>query len=214
VHDGAVHVESNDIMEYLDEHLPSTAQPFFPRGEDERRLVAESLDLEDGLHMDLRTITMGFVLPGALARKSPKRLAAYERNGVLDARRTREVAWWRAFAKDGVTPAQARRSFHAFQTAFEGLEARLTAAPWLIGDRISVLEIAWFISVHRLVLAGYLLERHPRLQQHYERLRRRPSFAREADPSGLLRLVLPGYRLYRRLVHRSLLEVTESGSES
>jgi glutathione S-transferase len=209
VHDGAVHVESNDIMEYMDEHLPSSAQPFFPRGEDERRLVAELLRLEDSLHIDLRTITMGFLVPEALARKSPKRLAAYERNGVHDARRASEVAWWRAFAKDGVTPAQARRSFHAFQAAFEGVEARLKDAQWLVGNRISVLEIAWFISVRRLALAGYPLKRHPRLQQHYEKLRRRPSFAAETDPSGLLRLGLSGYQLYRKLMHRTLLEVTE-----
>ena len=30
VHDGVVHVESNDIMEYLDA-LPSTMSPFFPQ---------------------------------------------------------------------------------------------------------------------------------------------------------------------------------------
>ena len=209
VHDGAVHVESNDIMEYLDEHLPSGAQPLFPRSEDEHRFVAESLDLEDSLHVHLRTITMGFMVPGALARKSPKRLAAYETNGARDARRATEIAWWRAFAEDGVTPAQARRSFRAFQDAFEGLEARLRDAQWLIGNRISVLEIAWFISMRRLVLAGYPLERHPRLQQHYEKLCRRPSFARETDPSGLSRVVLSGYRLYRKLRHKTLLEVTE-----
>ena len=216
VHDGVVHVESNDIMEYLDAHLPSTAKPFFPRSEDERRLGAELLELEDGLHMDLRTITMGFMVPRALARKSSKRLAAYERNGARDAQRASEVAWWRAFAKDGVTPAQARLSFQAFQTAFADLEVRLKDAPWLIGNRISILEIAWFISVRRLVLAGYPLERHPCLQQHYETLRRRPSFAREADPSGLSRLVLSGYQLYRKLRHKTLLEVTESawGSDS
>jgi glutathione S-transferase len=136
VHDGAVHVESNDIMEYLDEHLPSSAQPFFSRGLDERRLVAELLQLEDSLHMDLRTITMGFIVPRALARKSPKRLAAYERNGASDARRASEAAWWRAFAKDGVTPAQARHSLRAFQSAFGDLEARLKNAPWLAGNRI------------------------------------------------------------------------------
>jgi glutathione S-transferase len=209
VHDGAVHVESNDIMEYLDEHLPSDAQPFFPRDGDERRLVADSLDLENSLHVDLRTITMGFMVPKALATKSPKTLAAYQRNGALDARRETEVAWWRAFAKDGVTPAQARRSFRAFQAAFEGLEARLKEAPWLIGNRISVLEIAWFISMRRLVLAGYPLERHPHLRQHYEQLCHRPSFARETKPSGLSRLVLSGYRLYRKLGRKTLLEVTE-----
>jgi len=209
VHDGAVHVESNDIMEYLDAHLPSRARPFFPQRDDERRQVAESLGLEDSLHVDLRAITMGFMVPKALATKSAKRLTAYERNGAPDARRATDVAWWRAFARDGITPAQARCSFRAFQAAFEGLEERLRDTPWFIGNRISVLEIAWFISIHRLVLAGYPLGRHPRLRRHYEKLCRRPSFAREIDPGRLARLVLAGYRLYQRLGHRTLLEVIE-----
>ena len=41
VHDGVVHVESNDIMEYLDA-LPSTMSPFFPKNASERARVRES----------------------------------------------------------------------------------------------------------------------------------------------------------------------------
>ena len=55
VHDGVVHVESNDIMEYLDE-LPSPMPPFFPQNASERARVRESLALEDSLHMDLQGV--------------------------------------------------------------------------------------------------------------------------------------------------------------
>ena len=72
------------------------------------------LALEDSLHMDLRTITMGFLVPSVLARKSPKALDAYEKSGAPDPKRDKEVAWWRAFARDGVRPDQARASVHAF----------------------------------------------------------------------------------------------------
>lgn len=209
VHDGTVHVESNDIMEYLDVRLPSAAPPFFPRDEDERRIVAESLEVESSLHEDLRTITMGFAVPKLLARKSPKRLAAYESNGAPDARRQMEVTWWRSFAEDGITPARARHALRAFEDAFEALEARLKDGPWLIGDRISVLEIAWFTSMRRLELAGYPLDRHPRLRKHHEKLCRRPAFANETDPGAMSRLVLASYRLYRKLRRETLLEITE-----
>ena len=88
-------------MEYLDE-LPSPMPSFFPQNVSERARVRESLALEDSLHMDLRTITMGFLVSYVLAKKSPKVLEAYEKSGVPDPKRDKEVAWWRAFAKDGV----------------------------------------------------------------------------------------------------------------
>jgi len=50
--------------------------------------------------------------------------------------------------------------------ALDGLDERLAAAPWLLGDRISVLEIAWFISVHQLAMVTCSLERHPPLRAH------------------------------------------------
>ena len=215
VHDGVVHVESNDIMKYLD-GLPSGAAPFFPRNDAERRWVRESLDLEDGMHMDLRNITMGFLVPDALARKSPETLDAYERDGRPDPKRDREVAWWRDFAAQGVTEGQARASAAAYAAAFEQLEKRLADHAgladhsWLLGDRISVLEIAWFISIHRLARAGYPLERHPRLQAHYARLLERPAFAAEVESRGLPGLVFRFYGAYRRATGRTLRHVLES----
>jgi glutathione S-transferase len=74
VHDGAVHIESNDILEYLDEKIESDAKPYLPQGEEERRIAHESLALEDSLHMDLRTNTIGFLVPQAAAKNSPQTL--------------------------------------------------------------------------------------------------------------------------------------------
>ncbi len=198
VHDGVVHVESNDIMEYLDE-LPSPTPSLFPQNTLERARVRESLVLENSLHMDLRTITMGFLVPYVLAKKPPKVLDAYEKSGVPDPKRDKEVAWWRAFAQDGVRPDQARASVHAFATAFETLEQWLRANTWLIGQRISVLEVAWFISFHRLVCAGYPIQRHPRLKTHYESLLKRPSFAQEITAPGLPGVILSLYGSFQRL---------------
>ena len=70
-------------MEYLDEP-PSPMPSFFPQNVSERVRVRKSLALEDSLHMDLRTITMGFLVPYVLAKKLPKVLEAYEKSGAPD----------------------------------------------------------------------------------------------------------------------------------
>ncbi len=207
VHDGVVHVESNDILEYLDA-LPSEAEPFFPRDAAEHAWVKESLDLEDGLHMDLRNLTMGFLMPQRLARKSEATLARWEGEGRDDPKRAREVKWWRDFARDGIPQATAQASVDAHRKAFETLDARLDGSPWLIGERLSVLDVAWFITTRRLAAAGYPLSRHPRLAGWHARLLERPAFAEETRDPLLLRVALPIYGLYRRIEGTTLTDLT------
>ena len=200
VHDGVVHVESNDILEYLDSEVPSDVAPFFPQNEEERAWVKENLDLEDSLHVHLRNLTMGFLMPKSLAKKSEETLRRYEKEGAENPKRAQEVKWWRDFAERGIPPEVARASAQAHREVFEKLDARLAASDWLIGDRRSVLDIAWFITTTRLKAAGYPLEDHPNLLRWHEALERRPAFAEETrDPFVIGNVVVPIYRAFRQL---------------
>jgi glutathione S-transferase len=203
VHDGQVHIQSNDILAYLDA-LPSPSPSLMPQSEAEVQAVIVSLALEDRLHVDLRNLTMGFIFPRRLTQKSEATLQRYEREGACDPSRMKEVAWWRDFAWQGVTPDAARASYSAFSQAFDTLNTRLRDHEWLIGERISILDIAWFISVHRLQLAGYPLRRHPNLHGWYLRLRSRPAFAREIAVPLPVAAVMTGYRVYRQLSRTTL----------
>ena len=208
VHDGEVHVESNDILAYIDSRLPSEAPSFFPVDEAERAFVQESLALEDSLHMDLRTLTMGFIMPRRLAQKSEKTLRRWEREGAENPKRALEVKWWRDFARDGVPPERARAAVASHRAAFDILEDRLATSEWLIGDRLSVLDIAWFITTTRLRTAGYPLGDHPRLLAWHERLASRASSREETlDPLPIRALLIPAYRAIRRLRGTTLEQV-------
>lgn len=207
VHDGVVHVESNDILAYLDT-LPSDAPSYFPQTVEERALVDESLTLENDLHFALREITMGFIFPKRLAQKPDDVLAKYEKDGADDPSRAKEIAWWRAFAENGVTEDQARAAVKAHRDAFDILEKRLRENEWLIGDRISVLELAWFITMHRLRMGGYPLEIHPRLFALYQRLLARPAFAQETKtPAVISRILLPAVRVGQVLRRKRMTDV-------
>lgn len=208
VHDGVVHVESNDILEYLDSQVPSDVEPFFPQNEEERAWVKENLDLEDSLHVHLRNLTMGFLMPKSLAKKSEATLRRYEKEGAENPKRAQEVKWWRDFAERGIPPEVARASAHAHREVFEKLDARLAASDWLIGDRRSVLDIAWFITTTRLKAAGYPLVDHPNLLRWHEALERRPAFAEETrDPFVIGNVVVPIYRAFRQFRGTTMLDV-------
>ena len=206
VHDGVVHVESNDIPAYLDA-LPSAFDPFMPQTDAERRSVKASLDREDSLHMDLRNLTMGFILPRRLLQKSEETLQRWERDGDADPKRTVEVKWWRDFARQGVPADVARGSFNAFSAAFAELDETLSRQAWLIGGRISVLDVAWFIDVHRVGLAGYPVERHPHVTQWHRRLSARPAFAKEIEAPLPVAVLMALYGTYRRLRGASLRDI-------
>ncbi len=176
VHDGAVHVESNDILAYLEDKYPSPEGGYLPVDAPDEAQAKAWLDLEDQLHSDLRTLTFTFVAPGGLMKGGP------------------------SISDDMIDGALER-----FRTAFEKLDAQLGSTLYLCGDRFMLPDIAWVISVHRLALGGYPLERHPNLERWYHSLLSRPSIAAEVTEGHWLP-VFAGktFRLIKRVAGASI----------
>lgn len=182
VHDGAVHIESNDIIQYLEKTFPSPK--LLPAGYENE--VAALLRHEDDLHLDLRTLSFRFVFNRPGPPKPAAALESYAANGAgtVQGARDREkdiqIEFWQRAAKEGFTDEQARVSAQKFRAEFDALEKRLAGAPYLMGEALSVLDIAWFIYAHRLSLGGYPLARlHPNVHAWKEKLGARPEFAKE-----------------------------------
>jgi glutathione S-transferase len=179
VHDGAVHIESHDIIQYLEKQFPTPK--LIPAGyEDE---VAALLRHEDDLH---RTLSFRFVFSPPGPPKPEAALKSYAANGTGTVRGSKDrekeiqIEFWMRAAKQGFTDEQARISAQKFRAEFDGLERRLAQHRYLMGESMSVLDIAWFIYAHRLSLGGYPLARlHPRVNAFVETLRARPEFAKE-----------------------------------
>jgi glutathione S-transferase len=182
VHDGAVHIESNDIIVYLERIFPEPRM--IPPGFETE--IATLLRHEDDLHLDLRTLSFRFVFDRRGPSKPPEALQSYVTNGsgtvqgVADPGKAEQIAFWNVTAREGLTDERSRAAAHKFRTEFDKLDRRLAAAPFLIGDGLSVLDIAWFIYADRLLQAGYPLARHhPHVADWHARLAVRPEFARE-----------------------------------
>lgn len=186
VHDGKVHIESNDIITYLERAFP---QPrLIPAGYENE--VAGLLRHEDDLHLDLRTLSFRFVFDRRGPAKSVESLRTYASHGaktiggVVDREKAVEIAFWNRTAGEGLTDAAARTSAQKFRKEFDALDRTLASQSYLLGETLSVLDIAWFIYAHRLSLGGYPLARlHPRVAGWYGKLATRPEFAKEVAMS-------------------------------
>ena len=182
VHDGEVHIESNDILMHLEKAFPEPR--LIPAGSEDR--VAELLRHEDDLHLDLRALSFRFVFAPPHAPKSPEELAVYASTGSgtvqgrKDARVGVEIDFWKRIAAEGITDRVAKTAAGKFRTIFGELDATLADREFLLPDGLSVLDIAWFIYANRLTLAGYPVARlHPHMGAWYARMAAMPEIARE-----------------------------------
>jgi len=182
VHDGVVHIESNDIIAYLEKTFPEPK--LVPAGYENE--VEALLRHENDLHLDLRTLSFRFVFDPPGPPKPAEALQSYAANGsgtvqgAADHERENQIEFWQRAAKDGFTDQAARKSAQTFRAAFDALDKRLAAQPYLLGGALSILDIAWFIYANRLALGGYPLARlHPNVSRWFETLRVRPEFAKE-----------------------------------
>lgn len=182
VHNGAVHIESNDIIQYLEQEFP---EPMLipPSYANE---VAVLLRHEDDLHLDLRTLSFRFMFAPNSRPKSAADLRQYATvgsgtvRGEQDAQIDRQIAFYTRFAEEGITDARAHQSAAKFRAAFDALNDTLASSPYLKGTDLTVLDIAWVVYVNRLSLCGYPFERlHPNVVAWSGPLIQRTEFARE-----------------------------------
>lgn len=213
VHDGQVHIESNDILDYLERLYPEP--PLMPSQRSAE--LVELLQAEDDLHVDLRNLTMRFTAPSKLMQRSEAELEHYERSGTgtvggeADSHKTGELKYWRHFAANqGITDSQVIESVSRFKQELDKLERRLQANSFLLGDTVSLADISWFVNISRILLAGYPLERfHPRLWAWRQLLLQTPAFAREAKAPLLQTLTAQAIRLRDKLRQKTLVDTAK-----
>jgi glutathione S-transferase len=180
--DGAVHIESNDIIQLLDHKFLENR--LIPVGSEDQ--ISQLLHHEDDLHLDLRTLSFRFLQPRGKAPRSKEDLQVYREagsgtvHGKADPNKDREIKFWEAVAENGITDAAVQKSAQRFRAALDELDQKLIGAAYLMGAEFSILDIAWVIYLNRLVRCGYPLERlHPAVNSWFWPLRELPEVASE-----------------------------------
>ena len=184
VHNGQVIIESNDILEHLEAEFPEPELIPAGRGSEMHALLEE----EDALHLDLRALSMRFMF-GDAAQRSEDQLAAYRDkgsgtvNGELDPHKDVELQFFEQMLENGgITDEQVKQAVQSFHQAFSGIDAKLSENPYILGEPLSLIDIAWYIYSNRLLAAGYPIhEQHPAVGAWYNGLHQRPEFSKEVQ---------------------------------
>ena len=204
IHDGEVHIESNDILEYLEGCFKES--PLIPENMEEK--IKELLKFEDNLHVDIRNITFKFLVPRFLNKgKSvqPKAKNKATLNGELDSMDDVNRNFWEQYKKYGIKDEDASRSLIRFRTALEDLNDQLKDSQYILGAELSLVDIAWFIYATRIQHANYPLQRlHPNVSGWYERLYANVLFRKEVRRPLIMQFVLYVHSLILRLKGRSI----------
>ena len=149
---------------------------------------------------------MRFFVPASIVQRSDSQLAQYDAagsgqvRGSADDHKADEMAFWRDMKEhNGVPETRTRAAVEAFRAAFDDHEVALARRPYLLGETLSVLDIAWYVYANRLRGAGYPLARlHPRVGAWFAKLDQNKMLRREVAQPLPLQMVSAGLRLVHR----------------
>lgn len=153
VHDGVVHIESNDIIDYLDETFP---EPSLRVAGNEAEML-EWLRLAGSIHV---TAIKPYVYATKIAKKVKKTAEEEKKYSELQSNEDllkfhSKHAGDSAFSQDDLA-----RSMQILEDCFTKLENALEGNDWIMGDQYSLADISW-IPVHFvLVGCGYPFENY------------------------------------------------------
>jgi glutathione S-transferase len=189
VDDGHVEIESNDILMYLEKKFPQN--PLVDDSEIES--MKSLLKDEDDLHEDIRNIAYRYMF-GGLGKKSSKGLEVFKNyksfNSELDTLKMKEVEFYETYGEEGITNEAVKQSLTKFCKRYDKFEGHLNNQKYLMGDKLSMLDLAWFIYSYRLYISGFpFRELYPYVSNWFEDLYARNEFYKEVNDPLILKLI-------------------------
>ncbi len=169
IHEGVVHIESNEIIAYLDEAYPEP--PLRPAAH------ADAIDTWLARAADLHVKA---VKPYVYATKmAPKLHKTAEEQELYDSLQTNEelIEFHAKHAGDSQFSAEdVRTAVELLDAAFSDAEEVLNTYDWLSGEKFGLADISWLPIHFVLVGCGYDFDRFPKVMGWIEAARQRRSF--------------------------------------
>jgi glutathione S-transferase len=171
VHDGVVHIESNEIIEYLDETFPDP--PLQPKSQQEREEMQAWLSTATDIHVKAVKTLIYTRKMGKQLRKNEAEDAKY-RSLQHD---PELLAFHSHITSAGGLPAEKVDAAEQMLLGlFDEAEDELSQHRWLVGEQFSLADIAWVPLHFTLVGVDFPFDRYPHVSTWAEAVRERPSF--------------------------------------
>lgn len=169
VHDGVVHIESNEIIDYIDETYPDPSL----RSQDNEAEMLEWLRLAGSIHVPAVKPYVYATRMQQKVKKTAQEQAKYDalqKNDQLKDFHAKH-AGNAAFSDEDIA-----RSMEILEDCFTRLEAALEGRVWIMGDRFTLADISWIPLHFVLIGCGYPFEKHPNITRWAKACSQRQSF--------------------------------------
>jgi glutathione S-transferase len=175
IDNGSVVIESNIIMEYLDDTYPEPSlrpENFVERSA--MRVWMRQLDVDVHLATGFISNAVAFRHQHLSARPSLEEREIYYTNMPDPVRRKR----LRELVEEGLQSALFQDAVRRFRKLFDNMEAALANSPWLLSDVCSLADLAYVPYLTRFEHLNFssILSDRPNLADWYERTKDRPSY--------------------------------------
>lgn len=168
VDNGVVHIESNDIIDYLDETYPEPSL----RAQDNAAMM-EWLALAAAIHVPA-------IKPYVYAKKVAVKLKkTSEEQSRYDAlQKNQELKDFHDKHKGSSTfsDADITRAETILCEGFDKLEQALAGQTWIMGEQYTLADISWIPIHFVLVGCGYPFDAYPNIRRWADNFRAKPSF--------------------------------------
>ena len=171
VHNGVVHIESNEIIAYLDETYPDP--PLQPQSGKEREVMHEWLRTATEIHVPAVKTLIYTRKIGKVLHKNEAEDAKYR-----SLQRDPELLAFHSRASTGVglPKEQVDRAEATLLRLFGIAEDELSQHEWLVGDQFSLADISWAPLHFTLAGVDFPFHRYPHVSAWADAIRGRPSF--------------------------------------
>lgn len=173
-HDSHIVTESNIIIEYLEEVFPDIPlRPADPKLRSKMRLWM--LVSEEDLHSPIVTASFN-------PRHRVRMLANYSENELNSITKTCPFPeMGRQMLKrieSGIPPEEEDAAYYKIATIMDCMETALTPGPWLVGDRLSLADIAMAPYINRIEVLAHpeFISDRPHILEWWQRIQDLPSF--------------------------------------
>jgi len=169
VHDGVVHVESNEIIDYLDQIYPEPAL----RSEEKETEMMEWLRLATSIHV---TGIKPYVYATMIQKKVKKtaeeeaKYNALQKNEELKSFHSKHAGGKAMDVDDLEEPKK------ILKACFDKLEATLSGNDWILGEKFTLADISWVPVYFVLVGCGYPFKNYPNITRWAEAFSVRDSY--------------------------------------